>query len=207
MATVNTTQRQIGAAGRRADVYGMAMGYEAADPWNRTGATATAPSRQHYHEANAGHRHILPTWAKVALIVCCIGAAGAVAGPAKAATVGVHVGSWHSNPGYNNVNPGVMARADSGLTAGAYCNSESRSERFPTAPRCQLAAYAGYHRDWDLAPGLKVGLTGGVLTGYSRAQVLPFVVPSLLIGDHVRLIYAPKVEPKGVQTVSLVLEF
>ena len=46
-----------------------------------------------------------------------------------------------------------------------------------------------------------------MLTGYSRAKVLPFVVPSLLIGDRVRLIYAPKVEPKGVQTVSLVLEF
>ena len=28
-----------------------------------------------------------------------------------------------------------------------------------------------------------------------------------LTGDRVRLLYAPAIEPKGVQTVSLVLEF
>lgn len=126
---------------------------------------------------------------------------------ASAQTIGVHVGSWHSAQGYDNINPGLMVRAESGLTAGAYCNSESRSARLPGAKRCQVAAYLGQHADWEMAPGLKVGLTGGVLVGYSRAKVLPFVVPSLLIGDHVRLIYAPRVEPKGVQTVSLVLEF
>ena len=126
---------------------------------------------------------------------------------ASAQTIGAHVRSWHSAQGYNNVNPGLMVRTESGLTAGAYCNSESRSERFSTAKRCRLAAYLGQHADWALAPGLKVGLTGGALVGYSRAKVLPFIVPSLLIGDHVRLIYAPKVEPKGVQTVSLVLEW
>lgn len=134
-------------------------------------------------------------------------AALCIATVASAKTIGVHVGSWHSAQGYNNVNPGLMVRAESGLTAGAHCNSESRSERFPTAKRCQVAAYLGQHADWEPTPGLKVSLTGGVLTGYSRAKVLPFVVPSLLIGDHVRLIYAPRVEPKGVQTASLALEF
>lgn len=47
MATVNTP-RNTHAAGRRADVYGIHMGYEAADPWNRTGSTALQPGRQHY---------------------------------------------------------------------------------------------------------------------------------------------------------------
>lgn len=42
MATMNTTPRNVHAAGRRADVYGMALGYEAADPWNRVGSTALA---------------------------------------------------------------------------------------------------------------------------------------------------------------------
>lgn len=134
-------------------------------------------------------------------------AALCVATVAHAQTIGVHIGSRHSEHGYNNVNPGLMVRTESGLTAGAYCNSESRSERFPGAKRCQLAAYLGQHADWELTPGLKVGLTGGVLVGYSRAKVLPFVVPSLLIGDHVRLIYAPAIEPKGTQVLSLVLEF
>jgi hypothetical protein len=134
-------------------------------------------------------------------------AALCVATAASSQTIGVHVGSWHSTQGYNNFNPGLMVRSESGLTAGAYCNSESRSALFPTAKHCQVAAYAGHHHDWTLTPGLKVGLTGGVLVGYSRAKVLPFVVPSLLIGDHVRLIYAPAIEPKGVTTVSLALEF
>ena len=39
MATMNTT-RHAHAAGRRADVYGVVLGYEAADPWNRIGSTA-----------------------------------------------------------------------------------------------------------------------------------------------------------------------
>ena len=45
MATMNTTPRQIHAAGRRADVYGVVLGYESADPWNRIGSTAMAAGR------------------------------------------------------------------------------------------------------------------------------------------------------------------
>lgn len=51
MAIVNATPRSIHAAGRRADVYGQALGYESADPWNRVGATALKPARQHYTPA------------------------------------------------------------------------------------------------------------------------------------------------------------
>lgn len=49
MATMNTTPRNVHAAGRRADVYGMALGYEAADPWNRIGSTALAAGHGHGH--------------------------------------------------------------------------------------------------------------------------------------------------------------
>lgn len=45
-----------------------------------------------------------------------------------------------------------------------------------------------------------------MLTGYSRASVMPFVIPSVRIGDHVRVLYAPAADPKGATVVSLVLE-
>lgn len=126
---------------------------------------------------------------------------------AQADTLGVHAVSWHDRDGYNNTNPGLMYRhGATGLTVGAYCNSESRSARFPTAPRCRLSTYAGMHWDWALRPGLTVGATAGVLTGYSRASATPFVIPSVRIGDHVRVLYAPAAGPNGATVVSLVIE-
>lgn len=47
MATMNATPRHIHAAGRRADVYGMALGYEAAEPWHYVGSTFAVPGRGH----------------------------------------------------------------------------------------------------------------------------------------------------------------
>ena len=126
---------------------------------------------------------------------------------AQADTLGVHTVSWHDRGGYNNANHGLMYRhGATGLTAGTYCNSESRSDRFRDAPRCRLSTYAGMHWDWTLRPGLAVGATAGVLTGYSRASVIPFAIPSVRIGDHVRVLYAPAADPKGAAVVSLVLE-
>lgn len=143
-----------------------------------------------------------------ALLVAGAAALVATQAHAQAAdTLGVHTVSWHDRDGYNNTNPGLMYRhGATGLTVGAYCNSESRSARFPTAPRCRLSTYAGMHWDWTLRPGLTVGATAGVLTGYSRASAIPFVIPSVRIGDHVRVLYAPAADPKGATVVSLVLE-
>jgi hypothetical protein len=42
MATMNTP-RHAHAAGRRADVYGVVLGYEAAEPWRYHGSTAHIP--------------------------------------------------------------------------------------------------------------------------------------------------------------------
>lgn len=133
--------------------------------------------------------------------------AALVATQARADTLGVHTVSWHDRSGYNNTNPGLVYRhGATGLTVGAYCNSESRSARFREAPRCRLSTYAGMHWDWTMRPGLTVGATAGVLTGYSRAGAVPFVIPSVRIGDHVRVIYAPVADPKGATVVSLLLE-
>lgn len=126
---------------------------------------------------------------------------------AHADTIGIHVASWHDRQGYNNVNPGVVyRRAGNGLTVGAYCNSESRSRLYPDAPRCRLSTYVGRHWDWQVTSGLTIGATAGALTGYGRAKAIPFAVPSVRIGDHVRILYAPAADPKGASVVSLVIE-
>jgi len=144
----------------------------------------------------------------VAMAVCAVAALVlTVAPPAEAGTVGLHVGSWHSEPGYNDRNPGLMYRSDEGWTGGAYCNSESRSERFPDAKRCRVSTYAGKTWEAQVTDGVKVALTAGLITGYQRAAVMPMAIPSALFGDHIRLLYAPKIEPKGAQVISLMLEF
>ena len=123
-----------------------------------------------------------------------------LAGAAQADTIGLHVGSWHSRPGYNNVNPGAFYRADDGLTVGAYCNSQSRSPNNPDAPTCRPSAYAGVTWGGD---GL-VALTAGVVTGYTYGP-LPIVLPSIKLGP-VRVGVLPKVEPMGAWVVHAMLE-
>jgi hypothetical protein len=82
--------------------------------------------------------------------------------------VGLHVASAHTQSGYNGINPGVYARWDSGLTAGAYFNSERRG-----------TVYAGW--TWVDAED-RFSVTLGGATGYARATVVPMVVPSVRLG-------------------------
>lgn len=90
----------------------------------------------------------------------------ALPGLGQAQVLGVHVGSHHVGGGYCNENPGIYYRAESGLTLGAYRNSECR----------RWSAYAGH--TW----GDHIALTVGAVTGYERASVLPLVVPSVRFG-------------------------
>ena len=117
-------------------------------------------------------------------------AAAMLATSAHADTIGLHIASWHSQPGMNNVNPGQYYRTDAGWTAGGYCNSESRSERFPDAQQCKVAAYAG--RSFEVGP---LTLTAGVITGYTRGTI-PMILPSLKLG-HLRIGFVPKIDPKA----------
>jgi len=98
----------------------------------------------------------------------------------NADTVGVHLVSAHQGGGYNNVNPGVFYRTDSGWTAGAYHNSVSK-----------LSVYAG--RTWGYG---RLGLTLGLATGYPLAPVVPVIAPSVYIGAGFRVVGLPPV--KGV---------
>jgi len=116
---------------------------------------------------------------------------------AKADTrIGVHIASYHDpKMGYNNVNPGLYIYKD-GWTAGTYYNSERRQ-----------SFYGGYTFEGELIGPVSWGLTVGLITGYSRAKVLPMVVPTLsipdrILGGTVRVAFIPPVS-KGAAAIHL----
>lgn len=128
-----------------------------------------------------------------ALAFCCA--------PAEAQTIGLHLASWHSEPGYNNANPGLYLRTAGGWTAGGYRNSVRRN-----------STYAGWTGGVELATGLRAELTLGAITGYPAAAVLPLVAPSLRIGGDtgpaLRLTVLPKVHAKqGAHVAHLSTEW
>lgn len=89
--------------------------------------------------------------------------------------VGVHIASWHDKSGYNNFNPGIYYKFDSGQTLGIYQNSVSRT-----------SVYFGHtfeHRD--------LSLTVGGVVGYVGLDVNFLVVPAVKIHNF-RLAIIPK---------------
>lgn len=112
-----------------------------------------------------------------------------------AVVLGLHLFSFHSAPGFNDVNPGVYAQFDNGVTVGTYFNSERRQ-----------TFYAG--KTFNLYG--PIDLTVGVITGYSAASVLPMAVPSarVRLGERVnlRVAYVPKIEKRGAHAVSFMIE-
>lgn len=120
--------------------------------------------------------------------------------------VGLHIGSWHSEPGYNNSNPGLNAQWSNGLTAGFYENSESK----PGARK--TSGYIGHIWQTDQAQfagiGWSASLTAGLVTGYARAKVMPFAMPAASVHfgkTELSLGYIPKFEKNGAHTLHLML--
>lgn len=120
----------------------------------------------------------------------------AMAPCAHADTVGVHLGSLHiPAKDYNNSNPGLYVRLDSGWTGGLYRNSLRKN-----------SVYAGY--TWTHG-GLSV--TAGGVTGYFET-VQPLLVPSYALftyrGLTPRIAFIPRVEKKiGAHVLHLMLEY
>jgi hypothetical protein len=96
--------------------------------------------------------------------------------PTHAETYGLHLASYHTAPGNNNVNPGLYVRTDGALSVqtGAYYNSLRRSTVYGMAN-------ATYHA---------VTVSLGAATGY-RSDVVPMLAVSYR-ADHWRLSYVPK---------------
>ena len=86
----------------------------------------------------------------------------------------VHVASVHTQPGYNNTNPGIGLRwadaAGDGLVAGVYYNSERST-----------SAYAGYAWNWQIAGPVSAQIVVGGVGGYKRAAVVPMLLPSVAL--------------------------
>lgn len=133
---------------------------------------------------------------------------------AQAQTVGLHVGSVHLDGqlqrvrGWNDVNPGVYVRWDSGLVAGAFVNSLKRRSH-----------YVGW--SWQARPvarfdRLEVALALGVMDGYDRLVADDFAgEPGP--GQHVgvrcsaegrcrRVLLRPVVQPMVVPSAALWLD-
>lgn len=103
--------------------------------------------------------------------------------------IGIHVGSWHSKPGFNNFNPGVYYKSDDGWVIGTFQNSLDRN-----------TTYVGgviETRNKVYSLSLNVG------TGYNSPLVL-FPAPSVLLRKHHRIIYLPEF---GKQNPSHVVSY
>ena len=86
-------------------------------------------------------------------------------GMTSAWILGLHLFTWHSEPGFESATVGVYARSPDGITVGAYRNSEGGR-----------SAYAGLTME---TPGRQFALTVGAVTGYRAAPVIPLIVPSM----------------------------
>lgn len=120
-----------------------------------------------------------------------------LSGAAQADELIVHVGSWHSQPGYCNFNPGLGYKADSGLTLGVYRNSE-----------CRVSLYGGWTWETNLTQSLSLSLTAGVVSGYARSTLIPMVLPSVnyRFTRSSSLGFLPRVEKQGAAVIHLFLK-
>lgn len=121
-------------------------------------------------------------------LLCCV------------AAVGLHLASYHSNPGFNNFNPGVYVVTKDGWTVGTYRNSEYRQ-----------SFYGGLTVQGELASRTWVSLTVGGITGYKAENLLPLAVPSLkyMMTEQIgaRVAFVPRHEKGGTATTHLMLEY
>lgn len=119
----------------------------------------------------------------------------------EVAAYGIHIGSHHFPAyQYNNFNPGLYVRMKSGLTAGAYYNSERRP-----------SAYLGYTHEWGRF-AVTVGAVSGYTLGRGNPRIYPMIVPSVKLGtvENVtfRLAVMPQVSKNmGATALHLMAEF
>lgn len=152
--------------------------------------------------ANANPVLLLPIYVGVASVVAP--AVASIAPTAAAAIpvpeyVGLHLGTWHSAPGFCSNTPGVFAKWQTGFTLGAYKNSECKS----------YSAYAGW--SWETTGSLvRAAVTVGLVTGYMQAPVLPLVVPSVVVDLlpqlALRLTYVPKTASDSAHAVNFAVQ-
>lgn len=141
--------------------------------------THRVTARQHYTEANEPKPR--RAGLKLALIIACIGLAGALTAPkAKSATIGAHIASARA------ATPGAYVVTDSGLTAGVV---------LPGWRAADATVYAGVGRDVLDLGAARVGVEVGA--SHQRGRIGGYAVISLRVGA-VRLMWSPVTRAAGV---------
>lgn len=110
---------------------------------------------------------------------------------------GIHIGSKHfPQYQYNNSNPGVYVRMESGMTYGTYYNSERR-----------MSVYAGYTYQFDDTYAVTVGLVSGYSLGKEKTRIYPMIVPSMKLGKigdtTFRLAIMPQASSKNYGSTAI----
>ena len=116
---------------------------------------------------------------------------------ADAQTVGLHLGSIHDKPGFNDSNPGAYLKLKNGLTLGTVFNSENKQ-----------SYYAGLTLDKELTESVSASITFGGITGYALA-ITPMVVPSVAYdfgSFSLRTTFLTKINKKGANALSFSIE-
>lgn len=117
----------------------------------------------------------------------------------KIIAAGLHLASWHADPGFNNVNPGAYVRTECNVVVGAFYNSEERT-----------SVYAGYVLSTDIGPVQPTLLLGGA-TGYDFAPISPLISPGVGVnvaeGVMLRVAYLPKFADNMTHTLHAAVEF
>ncbi len=117
---------------------------------------------------------------------------------ANATTIGLHIGSKHDKPGFNDNNPGLYIKTDKKYTFGTVYNSVNKQ-----------AYYAGYTYDYQLTNNLEASVTLGGITGYN-APVTPMIIPSVSYNvfnkAKVRIAFLPQVYKNGSNAITLMIE-
>lgn len=154
------------------------------------------PTPEHRGATNAAGAFV--AWAGVVLACVVLFAVVLATSSAHATTLGLHLVSVHSRPGYCDANPGLYLRTDSGWVVGAYRNS-----------RCEASVYAAYALEHRFTPQWSAALALGAVSGYGP-HLKPLAVPSLAVDldDHnaIRLHIAPKVRPMRATFMHLSYE-
>lgn len=115
----------------------------------------------------------------------------------KIIAMALHVATLHSEPGYENFNPGVSAQLDCNIAAGIYRNSEGRPSVFGgyvfekqydrVTPFLLVGAVTGYE-DWPVAPLVSPGVAVRVTDSVSvRFSYIPGGFNDLPHGIHFSL--------------------
>ena len=93
------------------------------------------------------------------------------------ALIGFNIYTAHTHTMCADINPGIYIETTDGIVLGAYRNSE-----------CHLTTHVGYRLP-SIGP---VDFHAGVMTGYSRAKLTPYLLPSISLPANFRLTWIPQ---------------